>query len=52
MGGSSATNGIFFGYGSKSVYDQWEKDGNPGWNWDNLFKMGKRVHFFENISQY
>lgn len=43
MGGSSSTNGLFYGLGSESIYDQWEKDGNPGWNWKNLQQMAKRV---------
>ncbi|SMR41974.1 unnamed protein product [Zymoseptoria tritici ST99CH_1E4] len=46
LGGSSATNGFFYGLGSKAVYDQWELDGNPGWNWANISAAAKRGTMF------
>jgi choline dehydrogenase-like flavoprotein len=46
MGGSSASNGLFYGLGSASIYDSWERDGNPGWNWKNIQSAAKRGTVF------
>ncbi|KAF2213023.1 hypothetical protein CERZMDRAFT_67259 [Cercospora zeae-maydis SCOH1-5] len=46
LGGSSATNGLFYGLGSREVYDSWERDGNPGWNWENIQRAAKRGTMF------
>ncbi|EAT86669.2 hypothetical protein SNOG_05605 [Parastagonospora nodorum SN15] len=46
LGGSSATNGLFYGLGSSSVYDQWETDGNPGWNWTTVSAAAKKGTVF------
>ncbi|KAM3423499.1 hypothetical protein BST61_g927 [Cercospora zeina] len=46
LGGSSATNGMFYGLGSSEIYDQWETDGNPGWNWENIQRAAKRGTVF------
>ncbi|GIZ37153.1 hypothetical protein CKM354_000061100 [Cercospora kikuchii] len=46
LGGSSATNGLFYGLGSREVYDQWERDGNPGWNWTTIQRAAKRGTVF------
>lgn len=37
LGGSSSINGLFYGRGSASVYDHWEKLGNPGWGWEDVY---------------
>ncbi|SMQ53215.1 unnamed protein product [Zymoseptoria tritici ST99CH_3D7] len=42
LAGSSATNGLYYGLGSTSVYDQWEADGNPGWNSSTIFAAAKK----------
>ncbi|KAH9833957.1 Dehydrogenase patE [Teratosphaeria destructans] len=42
LGGSSSTNGLFYGLGSATVYDQWETDGNPGWNWAAIKDAAKK----------
>ncbi|KAK2805318.1 hypothetical protein FQN50_006219 [Emmonsiellopsis sp. PD_5] len=39
LGGSSVTNGLFYGRGSASVYDQWVTLGNPGWGWDDVWPL-------------
>ncbi|KAF2166047.1 GMC oxidoreductase [Zasmidium cellare ATCC 36951] len=46
LGGSSATNGLFYGLGSKAVYDQWEEDGNPGWGWEDIQASAKKGTVF------
>ncbi|KAF2773785.1 glucose-methanol-choline oxidoreductase [Teratosphaeria nubilosa] len=42
LGGSSSTNGLYYGLGSSTVYDQWETDGNPGWNWAAIKAAAKK----------
>ncbi|KAK1472397.1 GMC oxidoreductase [Colletotrichum cuscutae] len=46
LGGSSVTNGFYYGRGSSSVYDDWVKVGNPGWGWDDVYPLFvKGTHF-------
>ncbi|KAI9803052.1 MAG: hypothetical protein M1826_005030 [Phylliscum demangeonii] len=46
LGGSSAINGLFYGRGSASVYDQWAELGNPGWGWHDVYPLFiKSTHF-------
>ncbi|KAH9215487.1 choline dehydrogenase [Leptodontidium sp. 2 PMI_412] len=46
LGGSSVTNGLYYGRGSKSVYDHWAALGNPGWTWDAVYPLFvKHTHF-------
>lgn len=49
LGGSSATNGLFYGLGSEAVYNQWETDGNPGWNWSTIQNAAKRVCILRSV---
>lgn len=44
LGGSSAINAHVFVPPSKTVYDAWEKLGNPGWNWDTLKPYYVKAH--------
>jgi choline dehydrogenase-like flavoprotein len=46
LGGSSSTNGLYYGLGSSTVYDQWETDGNPGWNWYTVSAAAKQGTVF------
>ncbi|KNG50334.1 gmc oxidoreductase [Stemphylium lycopersici] len=39
LGGSSATNGLYYARGSASVYDQWAALGNPGWGWSDVWRL-------------
>lgn len=39
LGGSSITNGLYYGRGSASVYNDWVKLGNPGWGWDDVYPL-------------
>ncbi|PGH08479.1 hypothetical protein AJ79_05968 [Helicocarpus griseus UAMH5409] len=39
LGGSSVTNGLYYGRGSASVYDKWVELGNPGWGWDDVYPL-------------
>jgi len=43
LGGSSATNGLYYARGSASVYDRWAKIGNPGWGWNDIFPLFVKV---------
>ncbi|CBX90569.1 similar to glucose-methanol-choline oxidoreductase:GMC oxidoreductase [Plenodomus lingam JN3] len=46
LGGSSTTNGLYYARGSSSIYDQWERKGNPGWGWDSVY------HFFVKSTKF
>ncbi|KAF6835304.1 Pyranose dehydrogenase 1-like protein 2 [Colletotrichum plurivorum] len=39
LGGSSVTNGFYYGRGSASVYDDWVRIGNPGWGWEDVYPL-------------
>jgi choline dehydrogenase len=46
LGGSSMINGFYYGRGTSTVYDLWEKKGNPGWSWDDVYPLFiKGTHF-------
>ena len=36
LGGSSGLNFMLWGRAGKREYDNWEKLGNPGWNWGEI----------------
>ncbi|KAF1828868.1 glucose-methanol-choline oxidoreductase-like protein [Decorospora gaudefroyi] len=42
LGGSSATNGLYYARGSSSVYNQWADLGNPGWGWDDVYPLFRK----------
>lgn len=42
LGGSSATNGLYYARGSASVYDHWAELGNPGWAWHDVWPLFKK----------
>ncbi|KAK4626324.1 GMC oxidoreductase family protein Mala s [Fulvia fulva] len=47
LGGSSSTNGLYYGMGSSTVYDYWEQvEGNAGWNWDAIKRSAKKATTF------
>jgi choline dehydrogenase len=43
LGGSSVTNGFYYGRGTSTVYDQWVEKGNPGWSWEELWPLFVKV---------
>lgn len=42
LGGSSTTNGLYYARGSASVYDHWEKLGNAGWGWKDVWPLFRK----------
>ncbi|XP_038217894.1 glucose dehydrogenase [FAD, quinone]-like [Zerene cesonia] len=52
MGGSSAVNYMVYMRGSKLDYDNWAKDGNEGWSFDEVlpyFKKSENYRYVESI---
>jgi choline dehydrogenase-like flavoprotein len=48
LGGSSTTNGLFYGRGSASVWDRWVELGNPGWGWDDVYPLAIKVNILRH----
>lgn len=42
LGGSSATNTMIYCRGNKRDYDNWERMGNPTWDWDSVIPYFKK----------
>jgi choline dehydrogenase len=42
MGGSSSLNGLLYVRGQKEDYDDWEKQGNPGWSFKEILPYFKK----------
>ncbi|KAM0302774.1 hypothetical protein ACHAPM_004777 [Fusarium culmorum] len=39
-------NGFYYGRGTSTVYDLWERRGNPGWSWGDVYPLFiKGTHF-------
>ncbi|XP_065225164.1 glucose dehydrogenase [FAD, quinone]-like [Planococcus citri] len=45
MGGCSSINGNIYVRGNAKDYDNWEKMGNPGWNYESVLKYFKKLEF-------
>jgi choline dehydrogenase-like flavoprotein len=43
LGGSSAVNGMVYNRGQRADYDALERLGNPGWGWDDMLPVFKRI---------
>ena len=43
LGGSSSVNGMVYNRGHRADYDALERLGNPGWGWDDMLPVFKRI---------
>jgi len=46
LGGSSAVNGMLWTRGDASAYDQWRDLGCPGWGWDEVLPVLKKMESY------
>ena len=50
LGGSSAINAMIYIRGQKEDYNNWAKEGNSGWSWDEVLPFFKKAENNENGS--
>ena len=43
LGGSSSVNGLVYNRGNGADYDALERLGNPGWGWDDMLPVFKKI---------
>jgi len=43
MGGSSSINAMVFVRGQREDFDGWKAEGNPGWGWDDVLPVFRRM---------
>lgn len=43
LGGSSAINGLIYIRGQKADYDEWQAQGNPGWDWESCLPYFRKL---------
>ena len=51
LGGSSAINAMIYIRGQKEDYNNWAKEGNSGWSWDEVLPFFKKAENNENGSK-
>ncbi|KAK8161915.1 choline dehydrogenase [Phyllosticta citrichinensis] len=51
IGGTSTINGMSYTRADAAQIDAWEKIGNAGWNWDNLYPYYRKHESFEIPNQ-
>ncbi|XP_065223331.1 glucose dehydrogenase [FAD, quinone]-like [Planococcus citri] len=50
LGGCSSINGLLYVRGNAKDYDNWERLGNPGWNYGNVVKYFKKLEIAKSES--
>jgi len=43
LGGSSSINGLIYIRGQAEDYEAWKRQGNPGWGWDEVLPLFRRI---------
>ncbi|CAD7086670.1 unnamed protein product [Hermetia illucens] len=52
LGGSSSINGMLYARGNSYDYDNWERQGNPAWDWQTVLKYFKLSEDFQGRDRY
>lgn len=52
LGGCDSLNGIVVVRGNDRDYDDWERMGNPTWNWENVLKYFKKSEGNQNMNRF
>jgi len=47
LGGSSSINGCVYVRGDPGEFDSWERDGLPGWGWNDMLPYFKRMEAYK-----
>jgi choline dehydrogenase-like flavoprotein len=47
LGGSSSVNAMIYIRGTREDYDDWAREGNPGWSWSDVLPYFKRAEHNE-----
>ncbi|CAD7086666.1 unnamed protein product [Hermetia illucens] len=47
LGGSHATNGMYYVRGNPRDYDNWEDQGNTSWDWNNVLQYFKKTENYK-----
>ncbi len=48
IGGTSVVNGMLYVRGSKEDYNEWERQGNPGWSYEDVLPFFKKSEDQQN----
>jgi choline dehydrogenase len=47
LGGSSSINGLVFQRGQREDFDDWQRQGNPGWSYDDVLPFFRKLEHWQ-----
>jgi choline dehydrogenase len=48
LGGSSSINGLVFQRGQREDFDHWQREGNPGWSYEDVLPFFRKLEDWEH----